>query len=202
MLLNHSIISSLCNLRSRTLSQLLSPLSSYSPMKLTVLTLHAIAMFVVVSQTALAQVVEHPQVICSSRLSGLEKAKCLVEQRNEILRQLGRLPPAASSSSESSESSASSPAPVITTQASSSSIQPRSCSRMKDREKALCLVEQRKEILRQLAAIRPPVGSIVTVPVPRALAKTNCTRMRNPAERVRCHSGNRVGPSSSSSASQ
>lgn len=157
--------------------------------------------------TAFAQVVESPQAVCSSRLSGVEKAKCLVEQRNEILRQLGRLPPASlsssTSSSASSESSESSPAPAAATQTSSSPpTLPRSCSRMNGREKALCLVEQHKEILRQLAN-RPPVASIVSVPIPKFPAKkANCARMRTPEDRIKCHSGNRQGAGSSSTASK
>lgn len=162
----------------------------------------AIAMlFAPLNLTAFAQVVENPQAICGNRLSGIEKAKCLVERRNAILRQLGRLPPASSSSASSSVSSESSSSSAIAAGASSSSsAQPRSCSRMNGREKALCLVEQRKEILKQLAG-RPPVASIVQVPVPKAPAKSNCTRMRTPEERMKCHAGNRPGTVSSSSAS-
>lgn len=171
------------------------------------LAIPAIAAFVAVfSQASLAQTIDNPQTACSNRLSGIEKAKCLVEQRNEILRQLGRLPPASSSSSStsSSEFSESSPAPAAAAQtSSSSSAQPRACSRMNGRDKVLCLVEQRKEILKQLAG-RPPVASIVTVPVQKAPARANCTRMRTPEDRMKCHAGNRrgSGPSSSTSASQ
>lgn len=153
-------------------------------------------LFSALNLTAFAQVVESPQVICGGRLSGVEKAKCLVEQRNEILRQLGRLPPASSSSTSSSASSESSSYSAIAAGASSSSLaQPRSCSRMNGREKALCLVEQRKAILKQLSG-RPPVASVIQVPVPPV--RSNCTRMRTPEDRIKCHAGNRAGSVSSS----
>ena len=169
-------------------------------MKASVSALSVAMLLATASHTALAQTTTSPQFICSNRLSGLEKAQCLVQQRNEILRQLGLLPPTPRSSTQSSEvgsisseSVASSPTAFPT--------QPRSCSRMNGREKALCLVEQRKEVLRQLAN-RPPVASLVTVPIPKAPVKANCTRLRDPVERTKCHSGNRIGTSSSSASSQ
>lgn len=152
--------------------------------------------------TAFAEVVPSPQVICSSRLDGLAKAKCLVEQRNEILRQLGRLSPASSStSSSSSESSAVVSSASSASSASSSSpvsYLGRSCSRMNGKEKAMCLYEQRKEILRQIAT-QPPVASVVQVTIQKPVVKkANCTRYRDPAERVKCHAGNRDGTAASS----
>src|SRR3989338_9627777 len=55
------------------------------PMKSPVAVLSASLLLAVLTQTAVAQIAS-PQQICSSRMTGKEKAQCLVEQHREILR--------------------------------------------------------------------------------------------------------------------
>ncbi len=164
------------------------------------------------TQTALADVAPSPQAICSSRMTGAEKAQCLVKQRQEILRQMGRLPPpsqagtpvfASSASSESSVSSqAGTPALDATSSSSASPTQPRSCARLGSLERAQCLAEQHKEILRQLATQSRP--TIVTpAPVqPQVPARANCNRIRDGAVRAKCQAENWAKTRGSSSSSR
>ncbi|TSD00604.1 MAG: hypothetical protein Greene101449_76 [Candidatus Peregrinibacteria bacterium Greene1014_49] len=147
--------------------------------------------------TAVVSVASAESVItCGTRMPSMERAKCMVIQRQQILEQLGR-GGNASSYSRPAQTLPPERIPTVVIEGTSSSIGQLSCSRQSDRiQKARCLVEQRKKLLEQLAKLKaalPIPAAVVTAP-----RRPNCNRYTSREDRLSCLNGKPVSGSSSS----
>lgn len=116
-----------------------------------------------------------------TRMSGLEKAACLVEQRKAVLKALGRLPAAVTTSSAAAALQP--PAPSVVTAAVSSPTP--SCSRLPGAKRAQCLEQQRKELLKRLAGVTLTKNVQAQV-IPVIAKPKSCSRITDGAERIKC----------------
>ncbi len=128
---------------------------------------------------------------CSSRLPSMERAKCLVDWHKQTMIQFGRA--SSSSYSRPASSAGSTSFRSVVTGATSSSSPVLSCSRAYGAVRAACLVQQRKDLLKQLAERK-----YVPPPPPPSAKPRNCARYTDGATRMRCLGGGEIILSSSS----
>ncbi len=168
-------------------------------MRLSFLSLAAVLL---VAGTVTVVTAEAPISGCSTRMPSAERAVCLVKWHQQLMQSMGRgsvssykWNSSSSSSSSSSAAHSSSAAGVTHSSSSASSFSMQSCSRAYGVQRALCLVEQRKAVLKLLST-RPVVKPM---PQPAVPARKNCSRYSDRFIRAKCLNGEKFSLSSSSS---
>ena len=141
-------------------------------MRLPVLSSAALVLFTLSATLAAAQ---SPPALSCSRLTSLERAKCLVQQHKQIMDALTH-------ASSSTVVTAVGPAPI-------------SCSRATGIARAQCLAQQHKQMLEQLAR-HPVVSSPLVATV--VVRRQSCNRFTDRNERLKCLNAQNAGGSSSS----